>query len=78
MGRILRYVSAGLKAIGAAGRPGRTVYIEVFGQTEAPNVPSRTDAEAMSSDWEAVGSDLRRAMDEISNEEELEEAQDTA
>ena len=68
MARALRYLTAGLAAFGAAGRPGHSVYIELFGQTEPNRDRSRTDAQAIYSDWQAVGGDLRGAMEKVRRE----------
>ena len=68
MARALRYLTAGLAAFGAAGRPGHSVYIELFGQGEPSRDRSRTDAQAIFGDWQAVGGDLQTAMDKMDGE----------
>ncbi len=78
MARALRYVSAGLAAIGAAGRPGYTVSIPIFGWSAfgaesgvgpATRDRRRTDADALAGDWRAVGGDLRSAMEKMDDQQ---------
>lgn len=68
MARALRYLAAGLAALGAAGRPGHSVYIELLGQRGPSRDRSRTDAQAIHGDWQAVGNDLRGAMEKVRRE----------
>lgn len=77
MNQAWRYLAAGLAAFGVAGRPGHTVYFEMFGHQESTRNRARTDAEAIGSDWEAVGADLQGAMDTIDAEGALVEDEQT-
>jgi hypothetical protein len=52
---------------------GATQAFNVFPPPRAmPKIVERSDAEAIRSDWEAVGQDLRRALDSVRKEDDRE------
>lgn len=70
----IKYIIAGLAALGAGGRHRHSVHIEMFGDRDASRSRPSSDAHALYGDWEAVGNDLRKAMDDVRRETDYSEA----
>ena len=43
-------------------------YVVALSAGRQPKLPARTDAEAIAGDWEAVGRDMRKALDALAQQ----------